>query len=825
MVVIMFGIQKFIALIVALVIVVVSFIIFSFKLANVSVIDDFQEVESENVKNNVSIKTNYFGIPFITAKNDKDLFFAIGYYQASMRLWQMDYYRRLSSGKLSEIFGKETVKIDKFMRCFEIENIAKHNFDSLSAKSRSILESYSKGVNFYIKEHSSELSFEFNALNYKPEPWQPYQSLMVGKLLTFELSLSIWADVTFGEIIEKVGADKINQFLPDDFYSTTIYKQSELVDKNNKNKFSYFIDEIYDIKELLGVRGTSSGSNCWTITNKPINNSNSVIIANDAHLMLALPSRWMQMKIESPEIEAFGMTIPGIPLIMSGRNRNIGWGITNIMVDGFDYFIEKLDKKQEKFLSQDSIFKPITYIVDTIKIANQIPEVYYQRRTDKSIIISDFHILKDPETFLKVPIKSNNSAIFDKYPLSFRWIGNTLNDELLALYKINTASNFEDFKYGLRNWSTPGLNFHYIDKGGNIGCVSSAALPMRAANCNPNIPNPAWDVNYSWNGVKRLSDTTYSNFNPEKNFLASANNKLVQNQTNFISNYWEPESRIQRITELLNESVKYTYRDAQYMQTDYLSVYSREVVKIVIKVLDNYLSLLTDEEIKELNKLKNWDYIFSRGSQNASFFTFFYEKLIYNTFYDELGNRLYKQYSFISSIPTRKLLNLLNSEDSEVFDIKGTKNIENKEFIIFKSFRDAVVEFNGYFSNISYDNRIYGKMHKLTLEHPFSKSKFLKYAVNLGPFETGGNNTTINNGEWNINNPYNQVIGASMRIISDFGSDYIYSSLPGGISGDPMHPNYSDQLQIWLNGGYVRLNFYQNQNKNELKPFIAIIPK
>lgn len=823
----MLDIKKIIVFIFSIIIIIMALLYFSYNLANVSVKNDYEKLESDFLKSSVEIETNYLGIPYISAKNENDLFFAVGYYQAKMRLWQMDYYRRLASGKLSEIFGEETVKIDKFMRCFEMEKISKKNYDSLSAKSRSILESYSKGVNFYIENHSSELSFEFSALDYKPEMWQAYQSLMVGKLLTFELSLSIWADITFGEIIEKVGKDKLNLFLPNDSYSTPLYEQEIINDKKGKkNKFfSHYFDEIDNIKDFLGIKGTSSGSNCWAISNNYQDNSNSNIMANDAHLMLSMPARWMQMKIESPEINAFGMTMPGVPLIMSGRNENIAWGITNIMVDGFDYFIEKLDKKEEKYLFKDTIYKPIDFILDTIKIANHQPEVYYQRRTDKSIIISDFHILKDSEMFLKVPIKSDKNSIIDKYALSFNWIGNCLNDEIQSLYNINISNNYQDFKYALRFWSTPGLNFHYLDKSGNIASISAASVPKRASNCNPNIPNPAWDTSYSWKVYEKLSDSIYSEYNPKRNFVASANNKLIQNSNTFISNYWEPDSRIKRITELLSESVKFTYRDAQYMQNDYLSVYAREILKITFDVLKNYNSLLSEEEQFEFNRLKKWDYIFSRGSQNASLFTFYYEKLVYNTFFDELDARLYKQYSFISSIPTRKLLELLNSIDSEVFDVKGTNNIENKDFIIFKSFRDAVAEFNGYFANIAYDNRTYGKLHKLTLEHPFSKSKFLKNAVNFGPFETGGNNTTINNGEWNINNPYKQVIGASMRIISDMSSNYIYSSLPGGMSGDPLHPNYNDQLQIWLNGGYIRMNFYKSKNENELKQKISIIPK
>ena len=793
------------ALVTSIIIIVVAFVIFMYKLVNVSVQSGYDNISTEFIKNDVEIYSNFYGIPYIYANNDDDLFFAVGYYHASMRLWQMDYYRKLAGGRLSEIFGKETFKVDKFMRCFDIEGIAKRNYDSISGKSRNILEAYCKGVNQFIEDNHSVLPLEFNALSYKPAKWEPYHSLMVGRYLTLELSLSIWADITYGEILEKLGGEKAKLFMPDDEYLTTIYKISENP-KDKKNQSSAgFSSELFDIKDKLGIGGSSSGSNCWSFRNTDTNGISNTILANDAHLLLGIPARWIQMKIKSQDINSIGLTLPGIPLILSGRNNDIAWGVTNIMVDGFDYFVERLDPKQENYYTDDSTLHKIQYIVDTIKIAGNEPEIYYKRKTANSYIISDFHVLSDSKLFLNYETDNKSKGLQDRNVLSFRWIGNSFSDDLFALYKINTSRNFDEFKDALRHWSAPALNFHYTDKKGNMGMISAGFKPVRKPLCNPNLPNPAWKEEYGWLTTEKLQDTNFKIYNPAEKFLASANNKLLNSDKNFVSNYWEPESRIKRISELLNESVNFTYRDAQYLQNDYLSVYAKELLSISIPILDNYRNLLTPEEIEILNKMRNWDFILSRASVHASIYTFFYEKLIYNTFYDELGERIYKQYSFISSLPTRKLLALLKMTDSPLFDIQGTKNIENKEFIIFKSFRDGLNQFNEYFEEIPIQNRNYGKMHNLTLEHPLTKSDFLKSAVTLGPFETGGNNTTINNAEWNITNPYKQVIGASMRIINDLSNDFIYTSLPGGMSGDPMHPNYSDQLQIWLNGGYVKL--------------------
>ncbi len=820
-----FNYRRVSALVISIIIIGIAFAVFMFKLANVSVNTDYEVVKSNNVKNEVDIYTNFYGIPYIYAANEDDLFFAVGYYHASNRLWQMDYYRRLSSGRLSEIFGNQTIKVDKFMRCFDIEEICKRNYDSISGKSKNILDSYARGVNYFIEKNSARLPMEFNALNYKPVSWKPYHSLMVNKFLTFELSLSIWSDITFGEILEKLGTEQLNYFSPNDDYTNTIYESPKSPVGPNKLNYAYFSKEIHRIGKSIGVVGSSSGSNCWSFRNSDSINGATSILANDAHLMLGIPSRWIQMKIKCDDIDAIGLTMPGVPLVLSGRNKDVAWGITNIMLDGFDYFVEKLDSKEENYYISDSTLSKLTYIVDTIKVKDALPEVYYKRKTASSYLVSDFQILSDPKLFLNIQKSDNKKSLQENNTLSFKWVGSSLGDEIFSIYKINTSRNFNDFRDALRHWSSPGLNFHYADISGNMGVISAGTIPIRNQLCNPNLPNPGWKKEYNWSGTKRLNDTTFSKYSSINKFYASANNKLSNSENIFISNYWEPDSRINRITELLNESDKFYYRDAQYLQNDFLSVYARDLISISLPILESYKNLLSQDEIEVLNLMKKWDFIISRASVEASVYTFFYEKLVYNTFYDELGERLYKQYSFISSLPARKLMSLIRSSDSPLFDVRGTKNVENKEFIIFKSFRDAVQEFNTYFENTPLNKRYYGKMHNLTLEHPLSKSDFLNPAVTLGPFETGGNNTTINNGEWNINNPYKQVIGASMRVISDLSINYVYTSIPGGASGDPMHPNYSDQLQIWLNGGYVKLPLDAKSEPDEFKIFIKFKPE
>jgi acyl-homoserine lactone acylase PvdQ len=160
----------------------------------------------------------------------------------------------------------------------------------------------------------------------------------------------------------------------------------------------------------------------------------------------------------------------------------------------------------------------------------------------------------------------------------------------------------------------------------------------------------------------------------------------------------------------------------------------------------------------------------------------------------------------------------LLQDNNSIFDnILTRNNRESKIYIVLKSFKDAVKMLKTNHGNNRKTWR-WGKLHKLTLEHPFSEIDFLRPSVTLGEFEVGGNNTTINNTEYPIYESFSVRVGASARLVANMQDSVVYISLPGGVSGDAMNPNYRNQVQLWLTGGYVELPIKREPNSNaELK--------
>ncbi len=822
-------IRNFSVLLLTLVVIFLAFFYFSVWLTSVSVTDEYYEEHSNLVKKDVEIYKNFYGIPHIIAGNESDLFFAQGYMHAQDRLWQMDYARRLAQGKLSEIFGEETVDVDFFMRSLDLKDSCSKIYNQISKKSKSILEAYSNGINCFIENNKTKLSFEFGALNYTPEQWQPVDCILVSRAFAFEMSLSFWIDIAFGAIAEKYGVDALVNYLPDypndapfitdknTAVSTLKLIKSSVPDEiENISLFENIITPLNTIREKLGFKSGAVGSNSWAVLNNKAHKSSAAILANDPHLRLSLPPKWYPIHLSGGKFNVAGLSVPGIPLVLSGRNNNIAWGCTNLMLDDCDFFIEKVNETGKKYFSTTaSKYVDFDYVLDTIRIHNKDNKIYYRRYTSTSPVISDFHLLKKDNYLIKFD-KSYKNPILEKYVLSYKWLAHTNSDEIAGLYKINMATNWNEFKSASSNWILPALNITYADTKGNIGIYPFAKVPERNLT-NPNIPNPIWDQELLWKSDYLNIKMPYI-YNPEKKYVFSANNKLDRNFKYHISSHWEPASRARRLDALLSESSEFSTRDIQFIQNDLISPYAKHFLDLTLPILKSQESLLDSLELTCLRDLENWDYLLSSLSHESSVFNVFFQKLIFNTFADELGIELYKQYVFVSNIPSRKIIELLEQENNILFDNVQTKsNRETKAYMLFKSFKDAVKMLQQQFGNNPKHWR-WGKLHKLTLEHPFSKVDFLRPSVTLGEFEVGGNNTTINNTAYPIYASFAVRVGASSRFVANMRDSIIYISIPGGVSGDPMNPNYRNQVQLWLTGGYVEIPISRKPNSNfELK--------
>ncbi len=781
------------------------------------------EKKVSGLKERVEIYRDGFAVPLIKADNDEDAAFALGYVHAQERLFQMDIERRAGEGRLSEILGSKAVPIDQMFRTVGIYKNVQSNYSKLNPVTKKILEAYTRGVNAYLKDAKGKYSIEFDVLGYDPYPWKPEHSLVIAKLMGWELNISWWTDITFSQIVQKFGAEKAKELLPDfPENSPTIIPPSLPGVAAIRNDL---IKVDRQFRELTGFVGTHIGSNNWIVNGK-LSVSGKPIIANDPHLAYTAPCRWFFAIIRSDNWNAEGFTLPGLPAIVIGKNQNIAWAMTNVMADDADFYIEKLDQAGKNY-SVNSSWRKLFIEKDTINVKDSASVIYEIKKTHRGPIISDIHPFGKlyPNAGVNIPT------------MSMRWTGLEFSDEMFAAISINKSKNWEDFKNAVKYFTVPGQNFVYGDDKGNIGYICAAKLPIRASNSPTLIYDGTTDAN-DWKGFVPYEEMPKL-LNPPQNFIASANNKTIENFKYHISNIWEPSSRIDRITELLKSKPVHSKEDYEKYQMDFLSPYAKKIVPFILNAFNKVK--VTDKNLKTaLELFSQWDFVMDSRSQVPTIYTHFFQFLIKNIFEDEMGTDLLKEYVFIANVPYRIIPKMLEENKSSFFDNIHTPQVENRDDIIRKSLVDALSELEmNYGSDIK--NWQWGEIHKVIFKHPFHDfSSMLDKIINIGPFSIGGDGTTIFNTEYSFpellegtrdnqkphrSEPYSNILGPSMRYIFDFADrNHLEFILPTGESGNFMSSHYNDMSQMWLNGKYIKMPLRQDDfikssiNKLELIP-------
>ncbi|MBX3008933.1 MAG: penicillin acylase family protein [Melioribacteraceae bacterium] len=809
--------KVFIGIVASVVAIIIVIFSISYWMLNRTVPEYDGETNSESLKSSITVYRDSSAIPLIVALNDEDAAFGIGYVHAQDRLFQMDVARRAGEGRLSEIFGTSTLSFDKMFKTIGIYNNVKNNYDRLNPLTKKILKSYADGVNHFIKENKGKYQPEFGILGYEPYNWKPEHSLVIGKLLGWELNISWWTDVAFSAIIQKIGEEKARQLLPDFPQNAPTIIPSEF--KNIATIKTEIINTDRKFREFTGFIGTHIGSNNWVVNNS-MSSSAKPIVANDPHLAFSAPGKWFFIMVSSPTWKVEGFSLPGIPAVIIGKNQNISWVVTNVMADDADFYAEQIDTSGTKYLI-DGNWRNLKSRKEIIKVKNGGDELLDIRENHRGPLITDSH----PYNVL-YPGSKNNAA------LSMRWTGLEFSDDLFSLLMINKASNWEEFKLALSHFTVPGQNFVYGDNKNNIGYICASKLPVRS-NASPTLVYNGTTSSNDWKGFVPYGEMPIL-FNPAQNFIASANNKTLKNFPHHISNLWEPSSRIERITQLLSSKSKHNVKDFKTYQNDLISPYSQKIIGFIKPAFQNVR--INDNNLRDVIKLlDSWNYEMNSGSQLPAIYNVFLKFLIKNIFEDELGKELFSQYVFVANVPYRKLLEILEANSSTFLDNINTAEIETRDEIIRNSLSEATTYLEKHFGKNIADWQ-WGNLHTVTFKHMFSgKSDFLDKIINIGPYPIGGDGTTIFNTEYSfrylsnsddeipVTTKFENILGPSMRYIYDFGDpEIIHFILPTGQSGNFMSSHYSDMTDKWRKGKYIKLDINENRFIQKSKSKITI---
>ncbi|MCF8356484.1 MAG: penicillin acylase family protein, partial [Melioribacteraceae bacterium] len=758
-------------------------------------VPDYEGVISVNgINKSIKVYRDSFAVPYIIAGNDEDAAYAMGYVHAQERLFQMDLTRRAAAGRLSEVLGTQTLPFDKMFKTIGLMKHVVENYHNYSTISRSLVEAYSKGVNEFIRTHKGNYQIEFDLLGYDPELWKPEHSLVIAKLMAWELNISWWMDIAFTHLLQKFDEEKIREIIPD------FPENAPLIIPEGIKEFAEVSTDLIKtdqkFREFMGIPGTHIGSNNWVVNEKK-SVSGKPIIANDPHLGFSIPGKWFTAVVKSPNWNVMGFSLPGVPGMVIGKNNSIAWVMTNVMADDADFYVEKFDSTRTKYLLNNE-WKDLEFFTDTIYVKDSADVEIDIYSTHRGPVISGIHSYKSI-----APNEYQNIA-----DVSMRWTALDFSDEMYAIINANKSKNWKEFENAIGNFTVPGQNFVYADVDGHIGYVCAAKLPIRK-NLSPSLVYDGTSSENDWVGFVPYNEMPKL-YDPPENFIASANNKTVKDFPYHIGNLWEPPSRIERIVELLTSKNKHSVEDYKKYQVDFYSHHAESITPFIHSAFRDVK--LTDKNLKlSLELFENWDFVMDKDSQVPAIFLTFYQNLLRNIFIDEMGEKLFEEYIFIANVPYRKIYEMLTADNSSWFDDITTDENETRDMIIRKSLVDAITELeNKLGKNIA--EWQWGKIHTITFNHAFNGiSPVVDNLVNVGPFPISGDGTTIFNTEYSFRDPYKVKLGPSMRFIVDFAEPNIcYFILPTGQSGHIMSSHYNDMTDMWLDGKYLKINTDQD---------------
>lgn len=813
------------------------------SLTKKSFYDESGIIKTKGISNRVNIYKSELGVTQIFADNESDMYFTLGYMHAQDRLWQMDLSRRVAEGRLSEILGKDALDYDVLFRTVGINRSCNKQFEKLSLKSKSILSAYSSGINFFIEQNSKNLPLEFDILNYKPELWKPEHSLMVIRLMGWELNLSWYTDVMFGEIVKKFGFEKAKDFFPDYpddapfvikgesgklINDSSVSNKKNLFNESLQNQINKNYSDIYEsgknffdlsksFRNYFGADGTHVGSNAWVISGSRTE-SGKPVIANDPHLTLMVPSKWYEVSIydNQKKYSVCGFSIPGAPGIAIGHNNSISWGLTNLMCDDSDFFILKKDSLDKSKYVYKNETLPLDSSVENIKIKNSNDDyVFTAYSTKLGPVVSNLS---------KTGFANNQRFLFDSPDelLTFRWTGFEFSDELETFYNINNAANLKDFENGLKTFGTPALNFVAADTSGNIAYHAAGLIPVRSNFSDESLAGFPSNGETDWSGFVPFNELPAIT-NPKEGFIVSANNKPLKNYKYYISNLYEPHYRAERIEELIKSNPTVTDDEVKIIQKDVYGIQAKDFCIHLFEAFGDSANLTGDFKTY-LDLMKQWDFEFKTNSIPATLFAQFEIELYKNLYKDILGKELFENYLYLKTIPVRNTAKLLNANSSVFFENKFSK-----EQILRKSFYDAVSALISKYGP-DLNNWQWGNVHKVYLKHPLGVIPSLSSMLNIGPYKISGSGTTVSNFEYSFfkaleGNEFESNLGPSMRMINDLSMIQRYQSIiPTGESGQPLHRNYEDQARLWVNGDYKTVSTNFEDLKKENLKLLALEP-
>ena len=763
------------------------------------------------------------GVPHLYADNPEDLFEAQGFVHAQDRFYEMDFRRHLAAGRLSELYGASQVKTDAYVRTLGWRRVAEQELRLLSSSTRRYLDAYAAGVNSYLRGRSpADLSLEYRLLGAQglraaPEEWTAADSLSWLKVMAWQLGSNIDSETSRAQAQAKFGVSRANALYPEhplegldpilsrgdvvgrSFDPTaTAAHQRPAVPGLGRADFraadgvlsrASAVDEA--LPDVFGADGAAGevGSNSFVVAGSRTA-SGQALLANDPHLAASIPSTFAQVGLHCRTVSAAcpfdvsGFSLASMPGVVIGHNARIAWGMTTSYADVQDLYLEQV---RADTVRRGEAYEPLTLRTEEIRVRGEDqPRALRIRSSRHGPLLSD---VSDQLQQMGAQQATPGS---EGYAVAVGWTGSTPGRSMDALFGLNRAGNFEQFRAAAARLSAPSQNLLYADVDGNIGYQLPGDIPRRGRG-DGQLPSPGWDSRYDWTGTIPFAQLPYA-YNPPSGYLVAANQQVVGRQYPYpLGSEYSYGWRSQEIRDRLDDAPPLTLDAAEQIFYD-------DTVRVAGTVVPALLKVKVDDAwvAEGQRTLVGWDYSADADSAAAAYFNVVLHNVLKLTFRDELpqdqwprgGDRWYAV-----------VAGLLDEPDNAWWDDVSTPDrVERRDDILLAAMVSARREITSLMSRDP-DGWRWGRLHQVRLENQTlgrSGIGAVEALFNRGRYPVDGGPATVNAMSYDDTVGYAVTTAPTMRMLVDLGdldaSRWVNQS---GVSGHAFSPHYDDQTELW----------------------------
>lgn len=728
-------------------------------------------LEVEGNRGQVTIGRDHYGIPMIKAADELDVFYGFGFCQGQDRPLQLELSKRAGSGTLSEVFGKATLPVDRLFRRAGLRPAAEEQFQVLNPRMAAIIAAFAAGVNAGRGVGLSRRPHEFVLLRTRPTEFTAIDVLTVLKLQSFAMPSNWDCELARLMVLNLDGPDALRDLDP----AYPEWHRVAVPPAGVAGRAAQRLAE--DLAIFQATIGTGGGSNAWAVSGSRTPTGRP-LLANDPHLVPSVPSHWYLARLQSEGWTVAGAALAGTPAIVVGHNGNCAWGVTAGLTDNTDLFLERVGA-DGRSVQEDGEYVPC-------RVRREVIQVKGADHVEEEVLVTSRGPVISPALDGELGALSMRATWLDPLP-----VGGFLD--------VLEARTFEEFRAAFAHWPILPLGLVCADTAGNIGYQLVGQAPLRRHG-NGIVPTAGWVAGVGWEEQGVPFDEMPWSMNPACGFLAAANTQPQPSGSGpFLGIDWIDGYRLGRIVEALDERPNWDFDSTAALQMDVKSLPWSEMRDTVLA--GPSLSVET-RSAREL--LEKWDGRMAIDCEGATLFHLFSAEMSRRIAHA----RASRSASWLlgrSTVPTvggtsfvarqvGRLSRLVREQPDGWFRQGWPAEIEAA---LKSAYSDAVQRLSE-----SPDRWQWGRARSATLRHPLGQIPVLGHIYNLGPFQCPGDvNTIFQAGTFGEDPLARPGVVPSLRMVLDIGNwDRSLFSLPGGQSGNPLSPHYSDLLPGWLKG-------------------------